>query len=282
MQNYYHAQLQGPRDYQEDRICVLELTLPSAAPDQNGCEQFLHQVIGSLHQSTFALNEDHCGSTCTIALLLPDNRFFIGWLGDSPALLLSPHGCDLLTREHIPGCDPVFQVTADNCEDVQGFQRVRSLHPVGEEEGDPIYQKLAVSRALGDNDFPLIRTPDVMRGNLTPGNMLAIASDGINTIMNYDGHFKSDAGINLDYAGDNPAEYLADRAHLNRPYKKGDNISVITLPFAADRSSILLAAVFDGHGGDRVADFAAQQLRVIVQPLWQKIFFGKTFILPEY
>ncbi len=252
------VQLWGKRFKQEDRICIGRFNNFNKLNESQRKHVLLNTIKKLQEQIT---KKDLVGGSTLCGAILTGNKIYTANVGDSLAYL----------------------AILDHQGQMFKFYRLnRILHtPTQEKEArripdENIYSgrlagRLALSRAIGDNDFEqygLLHEPDEIYVDEykipTKGHgFVIVASDGltegeclteellINLIQ--DTYLESTEVI---------ASKLAVEAYLNG---STDNISVLIAPLHSTSTGAEYAAVFDGHGGDDVSEYLYQKFDDILK-----------------
>ncbi len=221
---------------------------------------YVQQRYGSTYES---------GATLVTALF-QKNKLYIANIGDSNAILLlmDQHKniiCQRLNVLHNPSTPSEYEYIMKN----EGYI-----------QHDRLGGMLAVSRAIGDNDFEqygLRHTPDIFVIDLSKGNDeynnqiikpnhkilgLLLACDGLHEedseLLNMSERIKQ-------YIDENHLDDI-DQIQLNTQqisqllvygaYDDGsyDNLTAMLIPLNVNLTSVIIAMVADGHGGSEVAE----------------------------
>lgn len=149
----------------------------SDACDEEGKSWNVTLLANALNESLLVVDaqlaEQSGGTTAVAALLQPDGRLVVAWVGDSRAYVcLADGSAHLLTRDHTPEvADERRRLLAAG-----GTVTRASLRGRWRLNGE-----LAVSRALGDVGYRssgLIPDPEVTMSSIAPGDALLLLSDG--------------------------------------------------------------------------------------------------------
>lgn len=242
------TELWGERDTQEDRVVVGELpeflklleegrTLALKRMVRCLQEIITHKKIGQYQGSTFC------------AVIIVGKKIYTVNLGDSSAFLVtvSLNGQVLTER---------LNKELHNPSDPKEKERIEALgHRI---IAGRIAGMLAVSRAIGDNEFEnegLSHDPDIYIHHIednSSNQYIVLACDGLTEgdalTQPQIGHILA---TKQKKKPDDIAKELAFAA-----YEGGsmDNISVLVMPLDKDETRAKYMAVFDGHGGDQVAE----------------------------
>lgn len=247
------VELWGMRNHQEDRVAIgrlkrfADLTEIQRKKTISSTIKNLQNLITKKHLIS--------GSTLCITIIC-GNKVYTASVGDSTA----------------------FLTVLDEQSDVIQYLRLnRILHnPTQEDEEKRLNQnyirhgrlagRLALSRALGDNDFEpygLLHEPEQIYVDdvIIPKNGSAIiinACDGLtegDCLDNED--IKKIIKANYNKRSDYIAVELATAAYENG---STDNISVLVSPIHPEDKHAKFLAVFDGHGGDEVSELLFQNV----------------------
>lgn len=260
------TEAKGRRQSQEDRsdFCVTDELKDLA--DQQIKTIFLKAIATVQKKFGSSLNG---GSTLVTAILRKD-KLFIANVGDSNAILLliDQHKniiCKRINILHNPSTPTEYEYIIINDGDIQ-HNRLGGM--------------LAVSRAIGDNDFEqfgLRHTPDIFMIDLNNGtdeNNNQIIEQGYKLcglILSCDGlHEEDPALINMavrikNYLSENQfTEFSQIHNHLQQlsqtvvygAYEDGsyDNLTAMIMPVDLNHSKVIVAMIADGHGGSKVAE----------------------------
>ncbi|KJE97181.1 protein phosphatase 1F [Capsaspora owczarzaki ATCC 30864] len=160
------------------------------------------------------------GATC-VGALVRGTDLYVGWLGDSQAVLARNGAGILLTKPHKPN---------DEAEKARIEESGGMVLFYG---GWRVNGTLAVARAIGDKQLKehVIGTPDVVHEVLQPGRdeFLILACDGLWDVMDANGavHFVSEYRARTGF-GDGVAEALVEKA---LQLGSTDNVSIVVVFF---------------------------------------------------
>lgn len=216
------------------------------------------------------------GSTGTVAVITPDRKMTLAYLGDSPVLVFTrnPHTGEVRAHGFITGPDGPAPYHHPNAP--EEAKRIGVLYdadhpdtPMGTYQLGVLYNnargRLAVSGAFGDPSFKYIRRePQVVEVDL---NGLAPNGEEIYVCSGCDGLFDSSRNTLQDYRDIIAAGPSADGKSLAQRFKEkalehgsGDNVTALITKLPEKMDHALVMGVCDGHGGKQTSTAAARIL----------------------
>lgn len=249
---------QGMRDVQEDKADVFVLT-PKAQLSDELIAYCLFSTIMQLHYGYQSLVEQgkgspETGSTLTASLQVNNNIYTVN-VGDSKTMLLSPGEAapDRLAVQALNWVHRPYEEIEQKR--IAASRGIIKDDYIWRQDNMNIELGLAVSRSVGDLDFDgygIAHEPDitVLTGDHEAACLIHCC-DGVTDVMNEVdiAQFFTHAGI-----GDDPADQLRREAYLRGSM---DNITVVFVPVIDTTNLAILSYVADGHRGDAVAQYIA-------------------------
>jgi serine/threonine protein phosphatase PrpC len=182
-----------------------DLRRETAASAVNQAIRAAHLLVCSAHTADPAVEPP---GTTIVAAFIHRRRATIGWVGDSRAYWVGPHGCEQLTRDHSWVNDAIARGEVKDEDEVQGAL----AH--------------TITKCLGPlevGDIPAEVEPDVRSRDLTTKGLLVLCSDGL---WNYASK-PPQMGEVVNAAGDAPPDRVAHFLVCYALCRGGqDNVSV--------------------------------------------------------
>lgn len=239
------AEYKGKRRSQEDTLVYGTLNEKYANCDW---QLALQATVDELH-SGLPRQAAYYSGTCMCCCIVIGKRVITANLGDSAAFIIARSQNDVIAQQlnelHNPiaGSKEHILCVASGLSVIN--DRIRSKAG-----------SLAISRALGDRSTLRKYTQaidiDYQEHTATEQNSFAVvACDGLTEVKSIEEVAQS------AFAEPTIATLADDLAKAGLESGSTDNISVLVTPIEAD-STIKVMVIFDGHGGAKIAQYAAQ------------------------
>ena len=281
------TEAKGGRPTQEDRSDFKQILYGVDLNDKQISEDIdlNDQQITEVFRESFAIAQKKCGSSMyggatLVSVLVKKDKIYVANVGDSNAILLLMDKanniiCRRINNLHNPD-EPSERAWLDINEGSVQWGRLGGM--------------LAVSRAIGDNDFEIYgirHTPDFYSINLATGKNqdnkvviksaykvlgLILACDGLHEqdpdlvqmadrIENYLRHIQIDYEKDIHIDTQELSQLLVAGAYQDQ---SRDNLTAMIIPLESAHTTPVIAMVADGHGGSTVSEALRQEFIPII------------------
>ena len=259
---FCQRQKTGNLPYQQDRVVTGVVTDPVEKDIAQTLLELIRQVD---HKAQINGRSYEGGSTASIIALLNTGVLVSVHVGDSPIFVFE------VDKNNRYICSDAYLFTPHDVSNEQQMQALREKGHNSRIEGRFLHSShggmISITNSIGDCQFDLLCDPEITISTLPKDSpsVIVVASDGVlEGNASQTTYVKDVCSCMADYSIENAsdtAEFIA--TSILSKSAEIDNCTVLATIFdpKCDYQHALVAAVFDGHFSDAVAELAVTEFR---------------------